>query len=195
MTAGTPYTNDLVRACLIAILLTVSALRADIRGCVCDLSDPRSAAQRTCSLCVEISKHPGDEPVLLIKDVNPTKPNRWLAVPRAVYDGANPLARMSPAERLRFWSAAIAKAKEVWGDQWGIAFNGDASRTQCHLHAHIGKLLDDGRDEDDTESGIFIDSPAEIPATPDGTGLWFHPLYNRLHLHSGGQTTEHILMR
>jgi CDP-diacylglycerol pyrophosphatase len=185
---------------LVAVLLTVSAVRADIRGCVCDISDARSAAQRTCNLCAEVAKHSADGPVLFVKDVNPTKPNRWLALPKARtgetrFDGANPLPRMSQAERDAFWSAAIAKARELWGDNWGIAMNGDQARTQCHLHAHIGKLLDEGRDEDDTESGIFVDSVSQIPAPADGTGLWFHPLHNRLHVHTGGQTTEHILAR
>ena len=185
----------MVRACLIAVLFMVSAVRADIRGCVCDLADQRSLAQRTCSLCVEITKHSGEGPVVLVRDVNPTKPSRWIVMPQEAYDGANPLARMSAAERDRFWNTAIAKAREVWGESWGIAMNSDMSRTQCHLHAHIGKLLEEGKDEDDTESGIFIDSVSELPAINNGTGLWFHPLYGRLHVHTGGQTTEHILMR
>jgi len=184
-----------VRLGLLAVFLMVVAVRADVRDCVCELDNPRTATLRTCSLCLEADKHSADGPVIFVKDVNPTKPNRWVVMPRAKYDGSNPLARMSQAERDMFWSAAVAKASEVWGDQWGIAINGDISRTQCHAHAHIGKLLEEGRDDNDTESGLFVNSVSDIPAINNGTGLWFHPVAGRLHVHTGGQVTEHILMR
>ena len=29
----------------------------------------------------------------------------------------------------------------MWGDEWGVAYNGERVRTQCHMHLHIGKLL------------------------------------------------------
>jgi hypothetical protein len=108
-----------------------------------------------------------------------------------MYDGPNPLARMSPAERLALWTAAIGKARELWGDSWAIAMNGDIARRQCHAHVHIGKLLD-GKE---TETGFYVDGPAALPAISDGTGLWFHPEGNRLHVHTGEQINETVLMR
>ena len=108
---------------------------ADVRDCVCNLDSPDIGQTRGCSLCVEAAKHPASERVVLVRDNDPTKPNRWLAMPRAAYDGANPLAKMSAAERRELWDAAIAKGRELWGDSWAVAFNGDIARRQCHAHS------------------------------------------------------------
>jgi hypothetical protein len=69
--------------------------------------------------------------------------------------------------------------------------NGDLSRTQCHPHAHIGKLLDGN----ETEAGIYVKKAGEIPVPPDGSGLWFHPVGDRLHVHEGAQVNETVLLR
>ena len=174
-----------------AILLAACAVRADVRDCVCDLARPDIAEVRGCSLCIEAAKHPAAEQVIIVRDSDPTKPNRWLALPRAVYDGANPLGRMSAAERLELWNAAIAKGVEMWGNGWGVAMNGDTARRQCHAHVHIGKLLE-GKEND---NGVYVESAAQLPAISDGTGLWFHPLNGKLHVHAGEQITETVLMR
>jgi diadenosine tetraphosphate (Ap4A) HIT family hydrolase len=162
-----------------------------VRDCVCTLTSAGILETRACSLCLEAEKHPVSELVFLVKDNDPTKPNRWLAVPRAKYDGANPLARMSSAERLAMWTMAIDKGREMWGDGWAVAMNGDIARKQCHAHVHIGKLLD-GKE---TEAGVYVEGPAELPAIGDGAGLWFHPAGSRLHLHAGEQVDETVLMR
>jgi len=145
---------------------------------------------RECSLCKEAEKHPPAPAIFYLKDNNPRKPNRWLALPRAHGPGAHLLSDMSKAERTELWSAAIAKASELWGDEWGLAYNGDKVRTQCHGHVHIGKLLKG------VETGKFVvvRSPAEIPV-PDGTGLWVHPHGRRLHVHLNEQITETVLLR
>jgi hypothetical protein len=168
------------------------AAQADVRTCACDLNSPAVAETRACSLCVEAEKHPATDVIFLVKDIDPTKPNRWLAVPRAAFDGGNPLSRMTAEERLLLWTTAIARAKELWGDSWGIAMNGDIARRQCHAHVHIGKVLLEGNE---SESGVYIDGPGELPAISDGTGLWFHPVGKRLHVHTGAQITETVLMR
>ena len=94
-----------------AVVLAIGALRpemhADVRGCFCDLANPEAAQLRACSLCVEAAKHPPTEHVILLRDNDPAKPNRWLAVPRAAYDGSNPLARMSEAERIELWNTCL----------------------------------------------------------------------------------------
>jgi diadenosine tetraphosphate (Ap4A) HIT family hydrolase len=146
---------------------------------------------RECSLCREAEKQPPGAVVFFLKDINPHKPNRWLVLPRAHTDGTRALLDMDPAARTAFWNAAIEKARALWGAGWGIAFNGNEARTQCHLHAHIGKLIDG------VENGPFVlaDGPAQIPVPQDGTGLWIHPEGGKLHVHTGEQITETVLLR
>jgi diadenosine tetraphosphate (Ap4A) HIT family hydrolase len=180
-----------MRVVFATVLLAVCAASADVRDCICDLTNPDISRMRGCSLCVEAAKHPATERIILVKDNDPTKPNRWLVLPRAVYDGANPLAKMSAAERLELWNAAVARGKELWGDQWAVAMNGDIARRQCHAHVHVGRLLE-GEEKD---NGSYADSVADLPAISDGTGLWFHPAGKRLHVHTGEQITETVLMR
>jgi len=166
-------------------------LSADVRDCACDLSNPAKMAARECGLCREAEKQPAQPAFFFLKDINPRKPNRWLILPRAHGKGPHALADMTPADRTAFWTAAIAKAKELWGEQWGLAMNGDDSRTQCHLHAHIGKLLEGV----ETRNLVVVDGPAQIPVPTDGSGLWIHPDKGKLHVHLGEQITETVLMR
>jgi len=78
---------------------------------------------------------------------------------------------MTEEQRVSYWSAAIAKAREAWpNDPWGIALNSTEKRTQCHLHFHIGRLLPNITDED----FVVVDKPAEIPLPKDGDGIWIH---------------------
>jgi hypothetical protein len=95
------------------------------------------------------------------------------------------------AERARLWTAAIARARELWGGQWGVAINGDEVRTQCHTHIHIGRLLEG------VETGrlVVVAGPAQIPVPRDGTGLWIHPYGQKLHVHLGEQAAETVLAR
>ena len=65
-------------------------------------------------------------------------------------------------DRIAYFTAAIAKAHELWGNDWGIALNADSSRTQCHTHIHIGKLLPDV----ENDNFIVVDGPADIPVLP-----------------------------
>lgn len=176
---------------IILLIAAALAVRADVRTCGCDAARPETLEARECSLCREALKHPPDGPVFFLKDNNPTKPNRWLALPREHFASLNPLAAMKPADRLELWEAAIVKAHEMWGDDWAIAMNGDLSRTQCHPHVHIGKLLPGN----ESDGGVYVDTAAQIPIPVDGAGLWFHPAENRLHVHEGAQINETVLMR
>lgn len=180
-----------MRSRIVLALLTALFLRADVRDCVCGVSSPGIAQTRGCSLCLEAEKHPAGDLAFLVRDVDPNKPNRWLALPRGQYDGANPLPRMTEAERLAMWNLAIAKGRELWVDSWAVAMNSDFRRMQCHEHVHIGKLLDG----QETTSGVYVDGPAQLPVVTDGTGLWFHPAGNRLHVHTGEQAAEFVLMK
>jgi len=175
---------------IVLIAVTAVTVLADVRNCICDTGSPSAAAVSGCSLCLEADKHPASETIILVRDKDPLKPNRWLALPRARYDGANFLAQMAPAERLLLWNTAIGKAKEVWRDEWGIAMNGDVARRQCHAHVHIGKLI-----EPENDRGIYVDGPESLPVPADEAGYWFHPVGNRLHVHSGEQNNERTLLK
>ena len=145
-------------------------------------------AKRECGLCREAEKQPPDELVFLLKDNNPRKPNRWLALPRA---HAHSLAEMTPAQRVAVWKAAMAKAQELWGDQWALAVNDVMRRSQCHIHVHIGKLLENA----ETPNFVIVNGPEEIPVPPEDGGVWVHPAGGKLHVHTGEDAPETLLMR
>jgi hypothetical protein len=134
---------------------------------------------------------PAEPPVFFLKDNNPRKPNRTLVLPRVHGKGQDSLADMTPQQRLLLWSAAIGKAKEIWGDEWGLAVNGEMARTQCHAHVHIGKLLSGI----ETAQFLVVKGAAEIPVPAEGSGLWVHPAGAKLHVHLNEQITETVLLR
>lgn len=174
-----------------ALLWLLSPLLADVRQCGCDLARPETLEARECGLCREAEKQPADASVFFLKDINPRKPNRWLALPRVHGKVQHGLSEMAPADRTRFWMAAISKARELWGGEWGLAVNGDESRTQCHAHIHIGKLLKG------VETGryVVVRDASQIPAPTDGSGIWVHPESGQLHVHTAEQITETVLLR
>lgn len=180
-----------MRLTLLLLVLSACSAYADISTCACDPSRPETMTVRQCSLCREAEKQPPDVDFFFLKDNNPRKPNRWLLLPRAHYDGVGGLAQLSRAERTRMWRLAIERARQLWGDGWGLAYNGDKVRTQCHFHLHIGKLLAGI----ETDRFIVVSGPEHIPVPKDGTGLWIHPAGDKLHVHLGEQTTETVLFR
>jgi hypothetical protein len=146
---------------------------------------------RQCSLCNEAEKQPQTVRMFFLKDINPRKPNRMLVLPRKHGDALHHLHEMTAEERTELWTAAIAKANELWGGEWGLAYNGEKVRTQCHTHVHIGRIIKGI----ETDNFIVISNPSEIPAPP-GEGLWIHgDGQGRMHVHLGEQTTETALFR
>ena len=176
---------------LCGTLLLAGVALAGVRGCACDPDKPETMAARECGLCREADKQTPETTVFFLKDINPRKPHRLLALPRAHMGGGHGLGDMTPAERTALWAAAIEKARSIWGDDWGLAYNGDESRTQCHAHLHIGKLLEGI----ETRNFIVVDGPSQIPVPRDGEGLWVHPSGGKLHVHLGEQITETVLLR
>ena len=173
----------------LALLFTAAlATRADMVTCTCDVSRPETLAARQCSLCREAEKQPADVKVFFLKDANPSKPNRWLALPRS---HERSIDLLSSEQRAYLLAAAIAKAKELFGDEWAIAYNAPSVQTQCHVHLHIGKLIPG------VETGQFITATKieDIPAPPPGEGFWIHPQGNLFHVHSGEKITETVLER
>ena len=168
------------------------AASAAIDRCGCDPSNPETLKERFCSLTNEAGKQPESLTIFFLKDANPRKANRTLALPRRVQAGEmHELHHLSKAERDQLWREAIAKAKELWGDDWGVAYNGVKVRTQCHLHLHIGKLLKGV----DSGNAIFVNRLEDIPVPKDGSGLWIHPAGNRLKVHLNEQICETVLLR
>jgi len=173
------------------LLCIACPLGADITACACDIAKPETLQARECALCREAETQPAEPPIFYLKDNNPTKPNRWLALPRVHGKGGQPLVEMSSELRLRLWSVAIEKAKSLWGDDWGLAVNGKTARTQCHAHVHIGKLLNGM----ETTQFVVVSTPAEIPVPENDNGIWVHPEGGKLHVHLGQEITETVLMR
>lgn len=176
---------------LCLIFLGAPPLPADVSACACDPARPATLEARECSLCQEAEKQAPDVEVFLLKDISPRKPNRWLALPRSHAQGPHALHDMPAAERARLFRAAIAKARELWGEEWGIAYNSERFRTQCHTHLHIGKLLKG------LSPGRFVDvaRAEDIPVPDDGAGFWFHPVGRKIRVHLGEEITETVLLR
>jgi diadenosine tetraphosphate (Ap4A) HIT family hydrolase len=159
--------------------------------CDCNPADPEKMAARQCGLCREAEKQSPDTTIFFLKDINPRKPNRWLALPRKHGNDHHSIADMPQDERTGLWVAAIAKAKELFGDEWALAINGDQARTQCHTHIHVGKFIEGV----EIDNFVVVSGPAEIPVPKDGTGLWVHLAGKKLHVHLGEQITETVLVR
>ena len=175
----------------VPLLAQVSARISLGNPCVCDPAKPETMKARQCSLCNEAEKHSSGEPFFL-KDINPRKPTRWLALPRKHQADSHHLHDYNKQDRIALWKAAIGKATELWGDQdWGIAYNGAEVRTQCHAHLHIGKFL---KAAENNRKVITVRRAEEIP-TPKNEGIYVHPVANGLHVHLGEQITETALMR
>ncbi len=172
----------------LAGVLAAGLLRADIVTCACDVSNPTTLEARQCSLCREAEKQPPDTKVFFLKDVNPTKPNRWLVLPR-VHDRS--LDQLTPEQRAELFAAAIAKGKALFGDDWAVAYNAPNVQTQCHVHVHVGKLIQGV----ETDRFITVTKIEDIPVPPKGEGFWMHPQGNLFHVHTGEQITETVLLR
>jgi hypothetical protein len=173
-----------------AVLLITQGAYAQTQ-CACDPKNPETLKSRECSLCGESEKQPPGTGIFFLKDINPRKANRLLALPREhATTGLHRIADLSPDARTALWRESIAKAKSLWGDNWAIAYNGDRVRTQCHVHVHIGRIIPG------VEWGAFLEvnSPDEIPA-PGVEGYWIHPAGAKLHVHTGEQVTETVLLR
>jgi len=179
------------------ILRTAAALwllpltHADVRTCQCDVAQPATLEARECALCREAEKQPAGVEYFFLRDTSPNKPNRWLALPRFHGNHPQQLTEMTPEQRAGYWHAAIAKAHEVWGDDWGIALNSTEKRSQCHIHVHIGKLLPNA----ENDNFVVVDTPEQIPLPRDGQGVWVHPVGGRLHVHNNEPAGELNLAR
>jgi diadenosine tetraphosphate (Ap4A) HIT family hydrolase len=158
-------------------------------GCPCDHSQKDSMQDRVCSLCRTAEEQ--SEDVYFLKDINPRKPNRYLALPRAHASGLQAVGELPAAERERVWTAAIAKARELFGERWGLAENSYFFRTQCHAHIHMGPLNPDL----DDSTGTLYARPADFPAVGAEKGMWLHPKDGKYCVHLDRDLAEIVLVR
>ena len=157
--------------------------------CACDHADAASLEARQCSLCKEAEKQNSE--IFFLKDANPRKPNRTLVLPLKHGKGQQDLRDLPAEQRTELWKAAIAKGQELWPGGWGLAYNAETVRTQCHLHIHIGKL-NEGADE---SPGRLVSTPEQFPVPEPGVGIWLHPVDSGYHVHTDRETAEPVLMR
>ena len=158
--------------------------------CNCDPAQPATMEARQCSLCREAEKQSPEIELFFLKDNNPRKPNRWLVLPRAHQSGRHHFHEAPEELRRDLWNAAIGKGRELFGEEWGVAYNGEKVRTQCHLHLHIGRFITAA----ENDRFIVVSSVDEIPVPP-GEGVWIHPVNGKLHVHYGEQICETALVR
>ena len=158
-------------------------------GCPCDHAKAETLSGRVCSLCRTAEKQTA--PVYFLKDINPHKPNRYLALPR-VHDAGLQHVGGLPAElRTQVWEAAIEEARRLFGERWGLAENAYFFRTQCHAHIHMGPLSPEVADE----GGTLYESPGDFPALEASEGLWLHPRDGQFCLHRDRDLAEVVLIR
>ncbi len=173
-----------------ACLWLAAPASADVSQCACDPAIPETMKARNCSLCAVAEKQPPGVEFFVLKDINPRKPNRWLVLPRMHKPGAHELCDYPKPVRDALWRFAIRTAREKFGEEWGIAYNGAQVRTQCHMHLHIGRFVRAA----ETKRFRFVRRVEDIPAPEDG-GLWVHPAPGGYHVHVGEQITETALVR
>src|SRR5436309_755354 len=94
-------------------------------ACPCDPKDPDTLKERQCALCAAAEKLPPGIHVFFLQDTSPRKPNRWLALPRQHSPGMHEMSALDASERAELWRDAIAKAKELWGERWAVAYNAE----------------------------------------------------------------------
>jgi diadenosine tetraphosphate (Ap4A) HIT family hydrolase len=178
--------------CLGAVLaLGGGRLRADVSQCACDWSKPETLKERNCSLSLEAMKQPEDVEFFILKDINPRKPGRWLALPRKPGVGSHDLFHLPKEERTKLWKFAMAEAEKLFpGRAWGLAYNGNKVRTQCHLHIHIGKWVPAAH----TSKFRLVRRVEDLPAPEEG-GVLLYPVANGFMVLTGEQIMETALVR
>lgn len=172
-----------------ALVILPRAAAPPVVDCPCDHSQPESLKPRVCSLCGTARKQTTE--IYFLKDINPHKPNRYLALPKAHEGGMQSIGTMPEPLRTLLWREAIAKARELYGERWGLAHNSHLFRTQCHAHVHMGPMSPDVEDV----NGILYDDPKDFPAAPPDQGIWIHPKDGRYCLHLDRDLTEIVLIR
>ena len=160
-----------------------------IVSCPCDHARPDSMTSRVCSLCGTAGKQTDE--IYFLKDINPHKPNRYLALPKAHGRGFQSTADLTASLRAKLWRRAAERAEELFPGRWGLAQNSHFFRTQCHAHIHIGPL---SPEVEDTEGTVYA-SVEEFPNVGPEQGTWVHPKDGKFCLHLDRDLAEIVLVR
>ena len=158
-------------------------------SCPCDHALPESISNRVCSLCGTAAKQTDE--IYFLKDINPHKPNRYLALPKAHGSGFQSTADLSQALRAELWRQAAKRAEELYPGRWGLAQNSHFFRTQCHAHIHIGPLSPEVEDT----LGMVYASAEQFPNVGAEEGMWLHPKDGRFCVHLDRDLAEIVLVR
>ena len=88
---------SIMAAMRVTALIALAALGAIYASaateCACDPQKPETMEARQCSLCREAERQPANPTIFFLKDINPRKPNRWLALPKRARQRTASLAR------------------------------------------------------------------------------------------------------
>lgn len=173
----------------LALWVLVPLVPMPIVDCPCDHASPGTLAPRVCSLCGTAASQVDE--VYFLKDINPHKPNRYLALPRLHGSGFQSSADLSAELRAALWLAASRRAEELFPGRWGLAENSHFFRTQCHAHIHIGPLSPEVEDVGGTLYAEFSAFPVHGPEQ----GVWVHPKNGQFCVHLDRDLAEVVLVR
>ena len=187
------YSGIMKRVLILAVIVLVGAfIVAGVPptvSCPCDHAKPETLSSRLCSLCRTAEEQESE--FYILKDINPRKPNRHLVLPREHGRDLQGPSSMTTNQRARYWRAGIERAKELHGDNWGLASNGNFFRTQCHAHIHIGRLsrlLEHEGGELHRDTGDFPNPGLEH-------GMWVHARQGQYCVHTDRDLAEVVLVR
>ena len=145
--------------------------------------------KRVCSLC-RTAEEATDE-IYILKDINPRKPSRYLALPKAHDHGFQSTIHLARELRNELWKRAIQRAEELYPGRWGLAQNSHFFRTQCHAHIHIGPLSPEVVDE----GGRVYATVEDMPDVGPAQGIWLHPKDGQYCVHLDRDLAEIVLVR
>ncbi len=175
--------------CCLALWALLPLVPMPIVDCPCDHARPETLSSRVCSLCGTAEDRTSE--VYFLKDINPHKPNRYLALPKAHRNGFQSTYDLSESLRARLWLAAAKRAQELYPGRWGLAQNSHFFRTQCHAHIHIGPLSPEVEDT----GGRLFESVEEFPDLGSEQGMWVHPREGKYCFHTERDLAEIVLVR
>lgn len=158
-------------------------------SCPCDHADAGTLASRVCSLCGTAEQHTDE--IYFLKDINPHKPSRYLALPKSHSSGFQSTTDLSASLRADLWRRAADRAEQLYPGRWGLAQNSHYFRTQCHAHIHIGPLSPEVEDV----GGTLYRTTSEFPDVGPEQGMWLHPKDGGFCVHLDRDLAEIVLVR
>src|SRR4051794_28656243 len=103
------------------LLLLLTTGHAYVQKGLCDETRQERLGTRECWLCQTVEAQPPNARYVVLPDASPNKPNRVLVLPRSHGPQPEQLAGMTAEQRASYWTLGIAKGREVWGEEWGLA--------------------------------------------------------------------------